>query len=299
MRYLPENISAEYGVNIYFDNKEDEIQHIQYNAVVQYGGKYGDNHTVFHLYKKDVVLNRNLADDNSYQLAVACGKAFYPITVLVDDSGLIAAFKTDSAWENWERNKDSLKYFTGEEAERYIADTENALKNEEKLKLLIERDMFFSHFFKLIFGYPDTDDGIGFETNIPLIPFEAPQTFDCVQRVDIQSLNDSAEEYYRISQAGTLTDSIKVEEITPFRFTDNETNSSAVAGVFTAEYEMDKSSGRIESLKCDHTVKYENQILRETKMEAYFLHEKEVLPFIDKELNKQAPRKKNFLERLF
>jgi len=293
---FPENCSREYGVNIYYDNKIDEIQRIQYNAVIQSSGML-ENESAIKIYKENIILNENRTDDNSYELAKSCAKPLFPITILVDRQGSIVSMRIDDIIRRWEENKEHLKYFSGEEADRYIADTEAALKDREKVKLLVERDFFFLHFFKLIYG-SQPDDKIKFTSALPVTPFHDPYTFDCTQSIEDDTTSGNNDMI--VVQKGILTDSVAVNEITPFRYPDPGRSEANIDGQYTCRYTIGRESNLIDSIVCDYIFKTKDDVIYEVRLEAYHIAEKSIIPTEDEYIASLRPKSKQTLwERLF
>lgn len=300
MRYNAQYISAEYGVNVFFSNVGEDTHHIQYNAVVRYAGRYKDTQSVIHLYKKDILLDNNNTDDNSYLLAMECSKALFPITVISNQKGLLTAIRTDSVSNNWLEHKESLKYFEGESATRYINETESSLKNEDKLKLLVDRDVFFSNYFRLIYGGTDFSESVRFQMKMPFTSFGEDYIFDCCQQISRERV-DSYDDYWIVTQSGISKSQVTAQEAYPFKFQDDSINSSCMEGTMFTEYEVNKGNGRIEKMQHSFILKVGDLILREVKMEAHLLIEKEVLPCNDEDIEQMqnSQKKQNFFSRLF
>ena len=57
--FHPKAIHGIYGVNYYFHKKDALPQRLQFEATVEYCGQYMDEYSIYHISKKEYVVNRN------------------------------------------------------------------------------------------------------------------------------------------------------------------------------------------------------------------------------------------------
>ena len=288
LTYNPQLSSREYGVNLYIDEGNNDPQRVQFNAIVQYCGEFESNYSIFHLFKHNLVLNRNLADEHAIQLAVECNKAFYPLTLLTDKRGLIYTLRTDNILARWKEQRVKIeRYFKGEEARKYIEATESALMNKEKVNMIVLGDLFFSQFFELNYR----SDTINFKRLIHLAPFADPQEFDCQQSVDKESLKDKDSDVFVILQLGSMSKEYTPGELFPRRLFDPQANEKIVEGRYEVTYELQKETNVIDSMTGYFILHQGDHKLFEIKLEAYHLSEKTIQPEKDTELLKLVKNK--------
>lgn len=86
--FHPKAIHGIYGVNYYFHKKDALPQRLQFEATVEYCGQYMDEYSIYHISKKEYVVNRNETDEYLYDIAKKCADIIYPVTVLLDGTGI-------------------------------------------------------------------------------------------------------------------------------------------------------------------------------------------------------------------
>lgn len=146
----PKAIHGIYGVNYYFHKKDALPQRLQFEATVEYCGQYMDEYSIYHISKKEYVVNRNETDEYLYDIAKKCADIIYPITVLLDRNGHPVFIRTDDIVERWSEKRHELdRYYKGDTAEYYLSKVEEAVNDPVKMMQLISNDLFFlnySHF---------------------------------------------------------------------------------------------------------------------------------------------------------
>lgn len=105
MPFLPKAIHGIYGVNYYFHKKDTVSQRLQFEATVEYCGLYMDEYSIYHISKKEYVVNRNETDEYLYDIAKKCADIIYPITVLLDRNGHPVFIRTDDIVERWSEKR--------------------------------------------------------------------------------------------------------------------------------------------------------------------------------------------------
>ncbi|MFK2370493.1 hypothetical protein ACIXNP_00220 [Bacteroides fragilis] len=109
-----------------------------------------DEYSIYHISKKEYVVNRNETDEYLYDIAKKCADIIYPITVLLDRNGHPVFIRTDDIVERWSEKRHELdRYYKGDTAEYYLSKVEEAVNDPVKMMQLISNDLFFlnySHF---------------------------------------------------------------------------------------------------------------------------------------------------------
>ncbi|MBN2744541.1 MAG: hypothetical protein JXR39_11670 [Marinilabiliaceae bacterium] len=298
LAYHPENASAAYGVNLYIDEGDDKEQRIQFIATISYCRMMDETMSIFHLRKEDLVINGNRSDEHSINLAKECNKAFYPITVITDQRGLLAAIRTDGFMDRWKPHRVQMeRYFGGATAKQYMDATEVALNNTESIEKLVYGDHFFAQYFRMVHGLQLITKGINFTTQLHLVPFKDAQAFKCRQTINLELLKDDTSNNYEVEQQGEMSDLVKVRDLFPTRFSDVKMNEQMVTGHFSMTYQLHKSTNFIESMIGNYHLDANGSKLMSIKLEAYHLADRQIPEEEDKELKKMAAKnKKSFLE---
>jgi hypothetical protein len=300
LAYNPEHASAAYGVNLYIDEGDDKEQRIQFIATISYCGMMDETMSIFHLRKEELVINCNRSDEHSINLAKECSKALYPITVITDQRGLLAAIRTEGFMERWKQQRVQLeRYFGGATTKQYMDATEAALNNSKSIEKLVYGDYFFAQYFRLVHGLHSGHKGINFTTQLHLVPFKDAQAFKCKQTINLDLLKDIPSDTYEVEQQGQMCDIYKVRDLFPTRYTDVKLDEQMVTSHFSMTYQLQKSTNFIEGIKGHYQLEANEFKLLSIKMEAYNLADKQIPNEKDKELNKMATKnKKSFLENI-
>ena len=300
LAYNPVHASAAYGVTLYIDEGDGKEQRIQFIATVSYCGMMDEAMSIFHLRKEELVINGNRSDEHSINLAKECSKAFYPITVITDQRGLLAAIRTGGFMERWKQQRVKLeKYFGGATAKQYIDATEAALNNTESIEKLVYGDHFFAQYFRLVHGLQSVSKGINFTTQLHLVPFKDAQAFKCRQNINLELLKDDTSNSYEVEQQGEMNDLVKVRNLFPTRNANVKMNEQMVTSHFSMTYQLQKSTNFIEAMNGHYQLEANEFKLLSIKLEAYHLADKQIPDEKDTELKKMATKnKKSFLENI-
>ena len=286
--FHPKAIHGIYGVNYYFHKKDALPQRLQFEATVEYCGQYMDEYSIYHISKKEYVVNRNETDEYLYDIAKKCADIIYPITVLLDRNGYPVFIRTDDIVERWSEKRHELdRYYKGDTAEYYLSKVEEAVNDPVKMMQLISNDLFFSQLFT--FQYYNT---VKFENDIMLIPFSIPLRFSSIQEMDIDSFSDSESDTIHIIHKGSTKNQYKNGDF----FGSSEMNASQYNAILSAKYRIRYSLGKerhdFEAIEGDFVVSKEEEDVNSIKMEAYKLDEKVLEYGFDKELEKREREQK-------
>jgi len=300
LTYNPHNASAAYGVNLYIDEGDDKEQRIQFIATINYCGMMDETMSIFHLRKEDLVVNGKRSDEHSINLAKECSKAFYPITVITDQRGLLAAIRIEGFMERWKQQRVQLeRYFGGATAHQYMDATEAALNNSKSSIKLVYGDYFFAQYFRLVHGLQSVSKGINFTSQLHLVPFKDAQAFKCKQTINIDLLKDITSDSYEVEQQGQMCDMYKVRDLFPNHYPEVKLDEQMVTSHFSMTYQLQKSSNFIEAMSGHYQLEANEFKLLSIRMEAYHLADKQIPAEKDKEWKKMATKnKKSFLENI-
>ena len=106
--FQPKAIHGIYGVNYYFQKKDAVSQRLQFEAIVEYCGQYMEEYSLYHISKKEYVVNRNESDEYLYDIAKKCADIIYPISVLLDMNGHPVLIRTDDIVRRWSEKRTEL-----------------------------------------------------------------------------------------------------------------------------------------------------------------------------------------------
>lgn len=266
LRFNPRKMSREYGSNIYI-TKEDKTDRVQFRTSVIYAGIFMDKYPIFHLYKRDVYINKTAPDEHSYRLAEACSRAFYPIVVLCDREGQIVGVRNDLIQQRWQQQKPNIeREFVGEYAERYIKETDRNIMNKDRVLDLISKDLFFNSFFAIKYGYRFELER---EINNKMHFFAFKTSFE-TKEIQQNSINEYG---ILVKHTGQIVDSTEFSYNNLLSTFDN-LGYGKVSGNYTINYELDSDLQTIDSILFNATVtKEDGTNLMQIKMESYYLSE--------------------------
>ncbi|PSL49720.1 hypothetical protein CLV51_1011055 [Chitinophaga niastensis] len=153
---------------------------LKYNAEVQrLSGKDNTQH-YFQVTRTALRINDQPATDYlATDLAAQCGSVIYPLQLHIGQGGQILSVPNyKEILVRWNERMAGLKqYFVGQEAEEYIAHTDNTIQNPELFIQSLKQDLFLSAWFSLLYtGYRKQ-----FTVDYPLQAFQAPISFSVVQ----------------------------------------------------------------------------------------------------------------------
>lgn len=274
-----------YGVNYYFHKKDTVQQRLQFEATVEYCGQYMEEYSIYHISKKELVVNRNESDEYLYDIAKKCADIIYPITVLLDQNGHPVMIRTDDIVRRWSEKRTELdRYYKGDTAEYYLNKVEEAVNDPVKMTQLISNDMFFSQLFA--FQYHNEANMIEFENEIMLIPFSIPLQFSSMQEIDMDSYSNSEYDTIHIIHRGITKNPYKYGDF----YSSSDMNANQYNATLTAKYcihySLGKESKDVEAIEGDFVINKEEDDLNSIKIEAYRLDEKVLEYGFDEEFEK-------------
>lgn len=283
--FEPKAIHGIYGVNYYFHKKDTVPQRLQFEATVEYCGQYMDEYSIYHISKKEFVVNRNESDEYLYDIAKKCADIIFPITVLLDQNGHPVLIRTDDIVRRWSEKRTELdRYYKGDTAEYYLNKVEEAVNDPVKMTQLISNDLFFSQLFA--FQYHNEANMVEFENDIMLIPFSIPLQFSSMQEIDMDSYSNSKYDTIHIIHRGSTKNPYKYRDF----YSSSDMNANQYNATLTAKYcihcSLGKESKDVEAIEGDFVISKEEDDLNSIKIEAYRLDEKVLEYGFDEEFEK-------------
>lgn len=289
--FQPKAIHGIYGINYYFHKKDTVPQRLQFEATVEYCGQYMDEYSIYHISKKEFVVNRNESDEYLYDIAKKCADIIFPVTVLLDENTHPVLIRTDDIVRRWSEKRPELdRYYKGETAKYYLNKVEEAVNEPVKMTQLISNDLFFSQLFA--FQYHNEANMIEFENEIMLIPFSIPLQFSSVQEIDMSSFSNSEYDTIQVLHKGKTKN--------PYKYGDfygaSKINASQYNATLSAKYCICYSLGKerydVEAIEGEFVISKEKDDLNFIKIEAYKLDERVLEYGFDEEFEKKEREQK-------
>ncbi len=124
--------------------------------------------------RKNLLVNNEEPSAVFDELALACGKALYPIRFSVDDKGdVVQIYEYPRLIERWEAIKSQLlNYYEGDMAVNYIKCNDNNIRNNDSLKSLLKNQLFNYLFFSPIDKKSIEHKGFAIWKTAPFMDFE-------------------------------------------------------------------------------------------------------------------------------
>lgn len=291
MPFQPKAIHGIYGVNYYFHKKDSVSQRLQFEATVEYCGQYMEEYFIYHISKKEYIVNRNESDEFLYDIAKKCADIIFPITVLLDENGHPALIRTDDIARRWSERRTVLdRYYKGDTAEYYLSKVEEAINDPVKMTQFISNDLFFSQLFA--FQYHNTTNITEFENDIRLIPFTIPLEFSSMQEIDMDSYSNLECDTIHIIHKGSTKKPYKYGDF----YGSSDMNTSQYNAMLSAKYCIHYSLGKerqdVEAIEGNFVISKDDDDLDSIKIEAYKLDEKTLEYGFDEEFEKNEREQK-------
>ena len=267
--YNPKLLNREYGVNLYYSMEGENVQRIQYNAGLQYCKSYGNNKSILSLTKKNIVINQNKSDEHIYRLAIECNNSFYPILVGVDRFGQLDIIQANTILDRWIKKRPEIeRYYKGVIAEKYMNTIEDDLHDKSKVKSLITNDLFYSQFFKIVYGEKSMCNDVSFVNNLYLAPFQGYLTFRSKQTISYDEILNSVS----VNHQGVLHDQYIISDF--FRkYSGTNLQDSLLSGRYYLDYSLDNNNQLIDAIEGHFDLYVGDKTILNIRMEAYYLEE--------------------------
>ncbi|GGI29474.1 hypothetical protein [Pedobacter mendelii] len=153
LKLNPPFFSRSYGVLLTFSAKPEDIS-IKYETQISYLKTIEDNKRLFKIDRiSEVYINDLPPGRTADQLAYETGKVFYPLIVEVAfDGSYIGINNHQEIKQRWILVKQNvLSYFSGDEVNEYLSQTENTIYDEFALDICFQTDFFINTFFSPIY----------------------------------------------------------------------------------------------------------------------------------------------------
>lgn len=298
LRYNPQLLTGTYGINIHIKRPEVSCR-IQFEEKVQFAGNISNDLHAFRITRDNLLINGIEPDEHIFELANECSKIIYPITLLTNNKGLCHMVRNDDIRQRWlEKKYDIEKRFVGEGSELYISLLEDKINNPDYISLLVEKDLFISLFFGLMYETSIVPEKM-IKRCIPVLPFDDPVEFTC---------HSSVREYEKnkdliVRENGSLSDEVCLHKLIK-----NEQNNilapegRTLSGVCDIKYTLDIEYHNIKSLEGAFVLKNGESNIMDIVVTAYYLSEKSTEAihdvYIDRLREDHGDIKKSWLHKL-
>lgn len=153
LKLIPPHFNRRYGVRQIFGLDGEETV-LKYELEITYRKTVENQLRMFELARaSEIYINDMLPDTVAEELAAEAGKVFYPLIVLVDFTGRVAAVSNiEEIQLRWKTVKQNLmEKFSGEELMRYLHATEQTLNSPLKIDQVMRKDLVLDGFFAGIY----------------------------------------------------------------------------------------------------------------------------------------------------
>lgn len=187
LQLRPPHFSRSYGVLTSFTTAA-EVVTVKYEMMVTYVKTLVDDQVrIFSLERLSPVYINDLEPDSTVdQLAYETGKVFYPLLIQVGfDGAFIGIFNHDEIKKRWIETKEKvMEYFTGEETEKYLAQTEQMIYDDFALDICFQNDWFINGFFSPIYKSYGLDRVVYNIRRFSPFQNSAPENYVVIENID-------------------------------------------------------------------------------------------------------------------
>lgn len=187
LKLRPPHFSRSYGVLISFTTA-GQVTTVKYELMVTYIKTLVEEEVrVFSLERLSPVYINDLEPESTIdQLAFETGQVFYPLQVKVGfDGAFIGIFNHDEIKKRWIKTKEEvMDYFTGEETEKYLTQTEQMINDGFALDICFQNDWFINTFFAPIYKSYSAEREIKSIRHFSLSPNDTPESFNVIEKID-------------------------------------------------------------------------------------------------------------------
>jgi hypothetical protein len=255
MKLVPPYFSRSYGVLLTFSNNPEDIA-LRYETYISYLKTVNGDIRLFKIERTgQVYINDYLPENVADQLAYEVGKVFYPLIIEVGfDGAYLGVHNTVEIKERWPQVKlDVLSYFSGEEVDQYLLETEQIITDEFALDICFENDFFINTFFSPIYQNYGTDRTLIAKRSFSLMPQMPPVELTINSELATQT-NDYGAIELKLKGTGILN------EEQPF-----------CNATFEARFILDKQTQSIEALLANY--KWEDNDRQEVEIRIFRIDE--------------------------
>jgi hypothetical protein len=298
LRYNPQLLTGTYGINIHIKKPEVSCR-IQFEEKVQFAGNISNDLHAFRITRDNLLINGIEPDEHIFELANECSKIIYPITLLTNNKGLCHMVRNDDIRQRWlEKKYDIEKRFVGEGSELYISLLEDKINNPDYISLLVEKDLFISLFFGLMYETSIVPEKM-IKRCIPVLPFDDPVEFACQNSI----MECERNKELIVCENGSLSDEACLDKLIK-----NELNNilapegRTLSGACDIKYTLDSEYHNIKSIESTFVLKLGESNIMDIVATAYYLSEKPIESIQDEYINQlrnsQGEAKKTWFYKL-
>lgn len=165
---------------------EDETTtELRYKVLIRFLKKQTQESAIVSIDRvSDVYINDELPDLPVDRLAYESGKVFYPVIMEIDEKmNLLGIRNHEQIVSRWEKIQPDLRrYFTGDEANRYLNRMDEMIMSAKNLEALFEKELFIRFYFYTAYMNYTHQFEIRTEVAFPIGNY-APVLFDVKNRL--------------------------------------------------------------------------------------------------------------------
>ena len=297
LRYDPQLLTGIYGINIHI-NKSEANYRIQFVEKIQFAGTITTDLHAFRITRDNLLINGIEPDEHIFELANECSKIIYPITLVTNNKGLCQMVRNDDIRQRWAEKKHNIeKRFVGEGSKIYITLLEDKINNPDYTSQLIEKDLFVSLFWGLMYEVRIVPEK-KIKRYVPILPFEDPIEFLCQYSIiECEKKKDLI-----IQEQGSLSN----EELL-YELIKNEPNNTLraerqiLSGTCDVKYTLDIDYHNIKSIEGAFVLMCGESKIMDVIVTAYYLSEQTTEAvqdeYIDRLRNSHGDTKKSWLHK--
>lgn len=298
LRYNPQLLTGTYGINIHI-NKPEVNYRIQFEEMVQFAGHISTDLYAFRITRDNLLINGIEPDEHIFELANECSKIIYPITLLTNNKGLCQMIRNDDIRQRWlEKKHDIEKRFVGKGSEIYISLLEDKINNPDYTSLLVEKDLFISLFFGLMYETRIVSEK-KIKRYVPVLPFADPVEFTFQNSVtECENNKDLI-----IREIGSLSGEVCLHKL--IKNEQNDTllpEEQTLSGSCDVKYSLDIEYHNIKSIEGAFVLRHGESNIMDIAVTAYYLSEKPIESIRDEYINRlrnsQGETKKTWFHKL-
>lgn len=207
--------------------------------------------------------------------------------------------RNDDIRQRWlEKKYDIEKRFVGEGSELYISLLEDKINNPDYISLLVEKDLFISLFFGLMYETSIVPEKM-IKRCIPVLPFDDPVEFACQNSV----MECERNKELIVCENGSLSDEACLDKLIK-----NGLNNilapegRTLSGTCDIKYTLDNEYHNIKSIESTFVLKLGESNIMDIVVTAYYLSEKPIESIQDEYINQlrnsQGEAKKTWFYKL-
>lgn len=270
LKYNPQLLTGIYGINIHI-NKSEADYRIQFEEKIQFAGDISNDLHAFRITRNNLLINGIEPDEHIFELANECSKIIYPITLITNNKGLCHMIRNDDIRQRWLEKKHNIeKKFIGKGSETYISLLEDKINNPDYISLLVEKDLFISLFFGLMYETIIVPEKM-IKRYVPILPFDDPVEF-VYKNIVMKCANNKD---LIIREKGSLSEQLCLDKLIKNRLNNIVVSEGQdLSGECDIKYTLDSECHNIKSIEGMFILRSGKSNIIDIIITAYYLSER-------------------------